>query len=139
MLSHDDKLPSTKGNLEEDHLLEKDDPQIPLPKPALRHRIYVWIPEATFFIVSLLILITGIRTHGIRTERCVEKLSTYSPALEVVQDTPQIVRFDGSFAKPNAFKGPPSPSRDAAWDGITYADGMMTSYFHLRITHDIQF
>ena len=48
----------------------------------------------------------------------------YSPALEAVRNTGHIQRFDGSFATPNAFKGTPSPSIDAAWANITYQTGM---------------
>lgn len=50
-----------------------------------------------------------------------------SPALEAVKNTGHIEKFDGSFAKPNAFKGPPSPAIDAAWDDITYASGKSSS------------
>ena len=48
----------------------------------------------------------------------------WSPALEAVRGTGHTQRFDGSFSTPNAFKGPPSPDIDGAWDSITYANGM---------------
>lgn len=55
--------------------------------------------------------------------QCDDYLPIDSPALEALENTGHIERFDGSFAKPNAFKGPPSPAIDAAWDDITYASG----------------
>ena len=55
--------------------------------------------------------------------QCDDYLPIDSPALEALENTGHIEKFDGSFAKPNAFKGPPSPAIDAAWDDITYASG----------------
>ncbi|KAI2882010.1 hypothetical protein CBS11852_9738 [Aspergillus niger] len=58
-----------------------------------------------------------------------------SPALEAVKNTGHIEKFDGSFAKPNAFKGPPSPAIDAAWDDITYASGGVINVDEQTLRH----
>jgi hypothetical protein len=47
----------------------------------------------------------------------------YSPALEALEGTNHLQRFDGSFARGNVFKGTPNPDIDAAWEGITYQNG----------------
>ena len=41
-----------------------------------------------------------------------------APALEVVKDDYEIVRFISSYKSQSPYKGPPSPDVDAAWDRI---------------------
>ena len=87
-------------------------------------RTYVLLGfQLTFFLVSCSIfLASSYRTRSPRCE-CTDHMPMYSPALESVQGTGHMHRFDGSFATPNAFKGPPSPEIDAAWANITYKNG----------------
>lgn len=56
--------------------------------------------------------------------KCVQQVSTWSPALEIFNDqdlTQQ--RFDGALRDPNKFRGPPSQDIDDAWEEITYPSG----------------
>ena len=41
-----------------------------------------------------------------------------APALEVVKDDYEVVRFISSYKSQSPYKGPPSPDVDAAWDRI---------------------
>ncbi|KAH8703315.1 hypothetical protein BGW36DRAFT_354739 [Talaromyces proteolyticus] len=57
-------------------------------------------------------------------DKCVRKISTWSPALEIYDDgelSPQ--RFNGALRKYNRFRGPPSQDIDDAWEEITYPQG----------------
>ncbi|GFN17143.1 oxidase ustYa family protein [Aspergillus tubingensis] len=67
--------------------------------------------------------------------QCDDYLPIDSPALEALENTGHIEKFDGSFAKPNAFKGPPSPAIDAAWDDITYASGGVINVDEQTLQH----
>ncbi|MCJ1451359.1 hypothetical protein MMC28_001695 [Mycoblastus sanguinarius] len=54
----------------------------------------------------------------------------FSPAFEIVHDDYDTWRFNGTFRFNSPYKGPPSPSVDAAWDEISSGVGVMS------ISHD---
>ena len=123
-----------EGDRSKEYLLaesfSEDEENVSTFRPVRRWNkryIYLWSSQVLFFLTSLAIMLRGI--YGIRSEirdrRDLEDhMPMWSPALEVVRTTGHYQRFDGSFAKPNKFKGPPSPSIDTAWESITYANGM---------------
>jgi hypothetical protein len=81
--------------------------------------------SATLFALSLGLVFYS---HGLlkkANEQCFAKWNMPSPLSGTVGG-PVDLRFDGRFWKEDEFKGPPSPERDAAWEGITDGAG---SYF----------
>ena len=89
---------------------------------------YLWGFQLIFFLVSLSMLLSAFHYQNPTQQcNCKDHMPMYSPALEAVRNTGHIQRFDGSFARPNAFKGTPSPDIDAAWANITYKDGVYAS------------
>ena len=87
--------------------------------------VYLWGFQLFFFLMSLTILSRALFHQApLRPCNCEDHMPMWSPALEAVRGTGHTQRFDGSFSTPNAFKGPPSPDIDGAWDSITYANGM---------------
>ena len=114
--------------LSEEKLLETECPNDEFHTFRSKNRwsyyVLLWAFQIIFFIISLAILLKGLLYDGpVGTGKCEDHMPMWSPALEAVRGTGYTQRFDGSFATPNAFKGPPSPSIDAAWDNVTYADG----------------
>lgn len=100
-------------------------------------------------IISSTILLVSIFVNQTNTERCIEKQSVYckaspptgtqikgeknrrhdwlmdfislsAPLLEVLSDDYQLWKFNGTFRKSSPYKGPPSPSVDAAWDNLEH-------------------
>jgi hypothetical protein len=86
-----------------------------------KYGVLLWVVQLAFFMISLFLFIRA-QSHC----KCEDYMPIYSPALEALRETGHLQRFDGSFAKQNAFKGPPSPDIDAAWESITYQNGMET-------------
>ncbi|THC96955.1 hypothetical protein EYZ11_003563 [Aspergillus tanneri] len=52
-------------------------------------------------------------------------MSTWSPALEIYDDTLSPQRFNGALREGNAYRGPPSQDIDDAWDKILYHGGAL--------------
>ncbi|KAL9115741.1 MAG: hypothetical protein Q9227_000109 [Pyrenula ochraceoflavens] len=78
--------------------------------------------------MSLTVFVSGLLLRYQKQEvQCEDHMPMWSPALEAVRGTGHYHRFDGSFEAPNMYKGKPSPSIDAAWDDITYANGGVIS------------
>ncbi|KFZ02434.1 hypothetical protein V500_00208 [Pseudogymnoascus sp. VKM F-4518 (FW-2643)] len=81
-----------------------------------------YVPWAISAVISLLclgLLIDSIRMHTAASQSCVAKHSIWSPALGIVNEEYNLLRYSGTFKNGSPYKGPPSPSVDAAWDNIT--------------------
>jgi hypothetical protein len=100
--------------------------QFPLPQ-HYRIPAYIWGLQLLFFLISSSLLLSSFSQWNSQAGICKDYMPMYSPALEGVINTGFYQRFDGSFATPNEFKGPPSPSIDGHWRNITYANGMILS------------
>jgi hypothetical protein len=116
--------------LSEEKLLneEQDAHQKPV-KPSFNrfcnYYLLFGICQAILFAISSTMFFRSLSQRDMCS--CQDYTPSWSPALEAVKGTEYKQRFDGSFATPNAFKGPPSPEIDAAWDNITYAKGMFAA------------
>jgi hypothetical protein len=83
------------------------------------------LTQVLFFATSCYMMISGLVAQQRAVSACHDRdfLPMWSPILEAVQSTGHFHRFDGSFATPNAYKGSPKPSIDAAWDRVLMANG----------------
>jgi hypothetical protein len=86
---------------------------------------FIWGLQLIFFLVSLSLLLSSFSHCSSQAGVCKDHMPMYSPALEGVKNTGFYRRFNGSFSKPNDFKGPPSPSIDEHWQNITYSNGIV--------------
>lgn len=113
---------------EEKSRFQDQDVQTQASKPRLLLKAYAGlISQVMLFLTSITLLLTTWSQYQdlkrAAERKCYDFVPQWSPALESVQDTGHLHRFDGSFATPNAFKGTPKPEIDVSWDDITYATG----------------
>ena len=89
-------------------------------------KAFLWATQAIFFLISLTMLLKSLSLQISKNlASCQDFVPMWLPAPEATKNTGHKERFDGSLATPNAFKGSPTPEIDAAWDNITYANGML--------------
>lgn len=104
-----------------------DEDTIESEKTVNNHRDHRWNFRSLGAGLILGIILSSLTFVIISTEpkdKCVQQVSTWSPALEIFNDqdlTQQ--RFDGALRDPNKFRGPPSQDIDDAWEEITYPSG----------------
>lgn len=104
-----------------------DEDTIESEKTVNNHRSHGWNLRSLGVGMILGIILSSLTFIIISTEpknKCVQQVSTWSPALEIFNDrdlTQQ--RFDGALRDPNKFRGPPSQDIDDAWEEITYPSG----------------
>lgn len=104
-----------------------DEDTIESEKTVNNHRDHRWNFRSLGVGLILGIILSSLTFVIISTElkdKCVQQVSTWSPALEIFNDqdlTQQ--RFDGALRDPNKFRGPPSQDIDDAWEEITYPSG----------------
>ncbi|MCJ1308347.1 hypothetical protein MMC25_002000 [Agyrium rufum] len=80
-------------------------------------------------LLSLFAVLIALRNPN---NKCTREMSTWSPALNIFSDDDRVARrFDGALRERNAFRGPPSPAIDEAWNDIAYPNGSL-----VRLTED---
>ncbi|KAL8898430.1 MAG: hypothetical protein Q9207_006697, partial [Kuettlingeria erythrocarpa] len=104
---------SSSGHLLATHELD--------PSPTTRHkrwnRFMPWVLPTILSIV-LLVLLAIQKTSQVDNDlACLKKQAAFSPALEAAIPF-HPVKFNGTLDYPSAFRGPPSPEVDAAWETL---------------------
>lgn len=108
---------------------EAGDDDLDLLKPytsrhTWRANTRYWVIQIIWITISFSLLLSTVYFRRLSQQcHCADYTPFYSPALEALENTNYLQRFDGSFAKGNAFKGTPNPDIDAAWENITYQNG----------------
>lgn len=108
---------------DDEKLLPHDDG---IAEPTVRDKALNWrCLFAGILIGILLSLLTFITVAYVQPKnKCTQKMSTWSPALEIYNDDDfEIQRFDGSLRGPHEFSSTPSDEIDEKWEKITFAKG----------------
>lgn len=115
------------NRLSEERLLSDHDADLFKPhisRHTWRDSTKFWTIQVICFTISFSLFLGAVYYHrSSQPCNCTDYMPMYSPALEALEGTNHLQRFDGSFAKGNAFKGTPNPDIDAAWESITYQNG----------------
>ena len=88
-------------------------------------------------IIVIILSLCLYHAQSATTFHCIESWSTYclspsilsslksretdqnlAPVLPIVSEEPKTLKFNGTFAHPSPYKGPPNAAVDMAWDGL---------------------
>ncbi|KAI9806559.1 MAG: hypothetical protein M1833_003746 [Piccolia ochrophora] len=94
-------------------------------KEKLFWRIAPWVLHAVLLTFAIGFFLLAGKREQVSAQTCVERSSTYSPALGAVR-TMHDVQFNGTIDHPSPYRGYPSPEVDAAWEHLTNGMGAFT-------------
>jgi len=93
----------------------------------------MWLCHAVLLVFSVSCLVASILiSRKISSINCVEKHSSFSPGLEIIEDEYRKIRWEARYDVPSPYKGPPSEVIDAAWGKITTIGPMSISETELH-------
>lgn len=119
----------SKDELEDDTSLApitKDEFESRYHTCSNHYRIYVICALSVCISFAFLLASLSILSPRSRNSYCSSQWHMRTPLEDTVAaDPPVTVRFNGRFWEENAFKGPPTPERDAAWSKLTKNGGML--------------
>lgn len=97
-----------------------------IPEPTARDQAVSWpcVLAGIFIGILFSLLAFGTVAFAQPRNKCTQKMSAWSPALEIFNDDDlEIRRFDGTLRGPHEFSALPSDEIDEKWEKITFAQG----------------